>query len=173
MAKATVVFADGSKQMAHNLNDLDLRWYERKVAQAEEVGALYEQGIAIPNFSASSSIDEVLVIRAQFVAMKGALTEQLKVIGERQYGRVEERYRRRPIGYAIQLVDVQLSQIAAHIKQHNIAASESEHKEYARQLRAENEALKERIKELEATLSAYREVVTLQLAETNIAQERG
>lgn len=36
MGHAIIVFADGSKQMAHNLDDLRFRWHERKLSQAEE-----------------------------------------------------------------------------------------------------------------------------------------
>lgn len=164
MPKATVIFADGSKQLAHNLNDLNLRWYERKIAQAEDVAALYEQGVAIPELVTPETIDEALNLRTQFIAMKNALLEQYRTINEQRYGKQEDRYRRRPIGYAVQLVDLRLSEIAAFIKQYNITTS-MDRDDYVQRLKDENDALKERIKDLEATISAYREVVTLQLAE--------
>ena len=47
--KATIVFADGSKKMAHNLDDHNFRWYERKRGTAKEFASDFRAGIAIPH----------------------------------------------------------------------------------------------------------------------------
>lgn len=85
MTKAIIIFADGSKQMAHNLDDSKERWYERKVAQAEEV---YEEvrnlsQIAIIDASDPKDYDQATSWQSQLISMKVAITNRRSLLKEK------------------------------------------------------------------------------------------
>ena len=69
MNKAIIMFADGSKQMAHNLDDSRLRWELRRLNSVEDVLNFSHMGIAIPDFGIPKDYHEAVHNRAQIQAM--------------------------------------------------------------------------------------------------------
>ena len=149
--RATIVFADGSKQIAHALDDLYERWEERRIARAEDVAALYEQGIAIPEIETPSSIEEALVWRTQLLKMKDALLDQRRIVLE-SGNKFTQAARLRPIGLAEQVLMTRFAVIKAYVKQHNVSAQSESDREIIDALKQEVARLRARVAELEGAL---------------------
>lgn len=80
MGSAMVVFSNGSKRMAHNLDDSRLRWQERRTWMYE----MDRDGIAIPVVDAGSALTTISIseLRKQYGAQCHALDEELARIKE-------------------------------------------------------------------------------------------
>lgn len=68
-----IVFADGSKQMSHNTEDLRERWELRKEVECITVRQESAVGFEIPLLEAANSFDEVCVARRVYVQMDKAI----------------------------------------------------------------------------------------------------
>lgn len=159
MAKAMIVFADGSKRMAHNLDDLNFRWYERKTGQVEELEGASRQGIAFHYLTGEQLQDvplqQLLDIRAELGAQYQTCLIELKMLKERC---PEYEYRRRSLQLEGARVEIAkqlklLKPAIAHASQHQ---RETKSKEYKRRLREDNERLQCEL------LDAQSEIIRLQ-----------
>ena len=76
--KATIVFADGSKELAHNLDDLRERWILRKQQESEVDHVVFDR-LSIPDYSLITDKLEALELRdkisARIYEIKAELTE--------------------------------------------------------------------------------------------------
>jgi hypothetical protein len=79
-SRAIIVFADGSKQMAHNTDDLMLRWHERKALRKDEILRQHERGVAVLDCSAVAGFAQARDWNDQLLKQKLALENQLAVI---------------------------------------------------------------------------------------------
>lgn len=159
MTKAIIIFADGSKQMAHNLDDSHLRWYERKVHQAEQIEQEFKVGLAILDASNPENIDVADAWRGQLMDAKMALEERrLLVNGNFRFSRTYTL-----IGLAIVVVNTQLSKLSNAIKKMRMKESDNnsldelrrvvkEYKEENNTLRQGNVLLKDEIIRLQRLL---------------------
>lgn len=80
MTKATIVFADGSKQIARQLDDSRLRWYERKVEEPDAIRDLHSQGIVIRDCSLPANMEQAHNWRAELKAQLAALMQQRQIM---------------------------------------------------------------------------------------------
>lgn len=147
MSKGVVIFSDGSKRMAHNNDDLNERWYERKIAAAE-VDRLYDAGIFVPEFNPAWGADVARKWREQYSAMIKALIEHRAALIER-YGASKARAASYAIGITQGLINNQLCAVNKVIKADNIRRAKEEDEP---RLRKENAVLRRRVAELEAML---------------------
>lgn len=88
MGSAIVVFSDGSKRLAHNLDDQRVRWHERRnwIAELEDEGIAIPTGgndrRAIPN---ALSQDDMRALRETYRAQARAIHAEIdrtKLVGE-------------------------------------------------------------------------------------------
>jgi len=77
---ARIVFADGSKAMAHNTNDLMFRWHERKSYEPVEIVKIHRDGISIRDCSQPSSEDEANAWRVELLQQKSTLQSQIHAL---------------------------------------------------------------------------------------------
>lgn len=80
MTKAIIIFADGSKQMAHNMDDQKFRWYERKRAEFEEIKKLAKTGIIIRACNHPSSINQANEWRTELKLQHSELSQQIAIL---------------------------------------------------------------------------------------------
>lgn len=80
MVRATIVFADGSKQMAHNLDDTQLRWQLRKLRTADEITADFSRGLAIRSVDNPDSIEIAREWKQEFVEQKLEIEARISVL---------------------------------------------------------------------------------------------
>lgn len=80
MGNARIVFADGSKHMAHNTNDLMFRWHERKSSEAVEIMEIHHKGITIRDCSNPRDLDEANAWKLELSQQKLTLDDQLRVL---------------------------------------------------------------------------------------------
>lgn len=80
MSSARVVFADGSKQMAHNTDDLMLRWQERVATSREDITRQHRNGIYIRDCSECQSLEQAREWQKQLLIQIGALENQCEVL---------------------------------------------------------------------------------------------
>lgn len=80
MSNVRIVFADGSKQMAHNTDDLMLRWAERVAVDSETIARQHRNGIYIRDCSDCRSLEQAREWQKQLRLQIGALEHQCKVL---------------------------------------------------------------------------------------------
>lgn len=85
MSKAIIVFADGSKQMAHNTDDLRFRWYERKTYDPIEVMETHREGIYVRDCSEPHNLAEAKSWRLELSQQKAILEGQLRTLRNSPY----------------------------------------------------------------------------------------
>lgn len=148
---ATVIFADGSKQMAHNLDDTRERWHLRVTRDADDVRGIWRRGIIIPDYTTPGSIDEAHEQRQQLVDMLAKLRAQAAIV-DAEVRFDQRKVTQKPISVAVHEISRQLSAVNAYIKQYNVNTRDQVNEDFIQHLREENNALKRRIAELEARL---------------------
>lgn len=80
MTQAIVVFSDGSKQMAHNLDDGRFRWHERKVYEAEQILFVHMNGIYIRDCSNPKTVQQAKEWRALMHLQLGVVRSQIEIL---------------------------------------------------------------------------------------------
>lgn len=88
---AIIVFADGSKQMAHNLDDQRFRWHERKHVESEIRQSEPNDGLAIRDCSDPSSLHEAIVWRSELVAQNTYINNVIQVLKATEFENRDER----------------------------------------------------------------------------------
>lgn len=68
-----ILFADGSRQLSHNNDDLRERWELRREFQAADIIAEAERGYAVPMLDSYESLDAMIEMRGVYVTMQSAL----------------------------------------------------------------------------------------------------
>lgn len=76
----TIIFANGSKQMAHNTDDLRERWELRQQAGQTEIQQESERGYAVPFPSENPSYEELWSLRAEYTAILVAVNARRKML---------------------------------------------------------------------------------------------
>lgn len=134
---ATVIFADGSKHLAHNLDDLSFRWQERKIAQAEEVLDVTYKGIVIRDCSNPSSVEQAREWKNQLNVQQMALQQYQHILEQRGFPS-KSAFKRAvaPLRAGITEIIAQHSNLKHYIREND--------PDYAR-----NQSLAERVEELE------------------------
>lgn len=173
MTRATIIFANGSKQMARNLDDQMLRWHERRLAIAKPsleppVATRTEQpapeppepstpvlpeldSIAVRDCSHPADMTEAQAWRDELVAQKLELIAR-KMVYERLY------IRQTLLKKGIAQIDAEIVKVNAYIRAHRENTGVFVGFDYLNKLRAENEALQARVAWLEAQLEQYQAV---------------
>lgn len=156
MTKAIVVFSDGSKRLAHNLDDSAFRWMERKAAQADEVRHEFGSGIVLPDVSNPETYDQAIAFKAQLVAAKTAL-EQRRLLLDGQYAYADEF---RHVRLGIHEVDGLLHALAEPMRKFRIEMANDDQQV---EIKREKAILRQRIDSLTAELmAAQKEIIRLQ-----------
>lgn len=75
-----IIFADGSKQMAHNLDDTMLRWQERRLKTVDEVFRFSREGIPIPDYGEPQTIADAMKFRGEIQGMIATINLQQNLI---------------------------------------------------------------------------------------------
>lgn len=120
MSKATVVFANGSKQIAHNLDDTMFRWHLRKLEQTNEVLEYYQQQpIAIRDCSSPSSPEQALTWRTEVQNQLTAIQQHIHIVktDNRLGGRVQFEKAVRHLKIALFEIQAQLRNLKQYIVQ--------------------------------------------------------
>lgn len=144
MAKATIVFADGSKQMAHNLDDSRLRWHLRRVDHPDDAYTLQAEGIAVrygePESVAQAQqyIHELKAQRAAILAAKRLVLDERTDAGRAASNGLYQ---------AEKLIEQERQRLNAWVQEYAHRAQRSQRpKEYTPLSVAKHEAKLERIK---------------------------
>lgn len=153
MSKATIIFADGSKQMAHNLDDGRFRWYERKVYHLEDVKQSHAKGIPIRDCSSPPSLETAIEWRKELLAIKTSINEAKYIM------RLELRAPTKDGLYlmiALGETEKQLQSLSDYIKIQRVSLAnrvdDIEGQRYKRRLQHENNALKSQVIRLQQIL---------------------
>lgn len=113
MSKATVVFANGSKTMAHNLDDQYQRWMLRREEAPPEKASDPEIGIEefVPDLPDELSSLEIIDLKQILIEKKVYLAQVARDLDANRYdyGKREYHYRRASIGIAGQKIQAQQS----------------------------------------------------------------
>lgn len=124
MSKAIIIFADGSKQMAHNLDDQRFRWYERRLVTYQDLEDAYSRGIAIRTESEPDGLYQAGQWRAECVSQIKALENQRAILKQQKSSQTYE-----VMHTAIILTQNELqgriSRLNAYIKSEEIAVRKS------------------------------------------------
>lgn len=151
MANARIVFADGSKQMAHNNDDLYQRWMMKR----EEVPAHSRKPetyveVFLPDIVLPSTVDDARNLQHDLLQKKHVLQQNLSQLGVQNNA---ERWKphvlkekRAPAAAAMARVDAQLTQVKGLLL--NLRQAEGLDMPF-RELREKYEAALERIIELQ------------------------
>lgn len=116
--KVLIVFADGSKQMAHNTDDLKLRWYERKVVRAREVDDELYSGIPLPIYDFPQDREWAIQYQAELKELRMGLMQRASIAQEQ---RMPENAYRSLVNARMQ-VEAKLGLINKKVKEFNVAA---------------------------------------------------
>jgi len=84
---AIILFADGSRRMAHNNDDLRERWELRKPTECERIIDEHRNGIRVPQFVPSDSymVAEVLHFRRHLYQFRDEMKRRVKIL-KRSFG---------------------------------------------------------------------------------------
>ena len=124
MSNAIIIFADGSKQMAHNLDDNHFRWYESKLASYEEVVSAFSEGITIRDSFEPRGLVEAQNIRTELIAQKTSLENDILIIKAYVEDFIEREKQCLLFKLAKKEIEVKLVEINAYISKRNIRRSE-------------------------------------------------
>lgn len=80
MSKAIIIFADGSKQMAHNVDDSRFRWYERKRLGYEEVVEAQQDGFVIRDTINPPSLNIARIWKSELASQQASIVSQLTIL---------------------------------------------------------------------------------------------
>ena len=163
MARAIIVFADGSKQMSHNLDDSRFRWHERKLVTYDDISNAYGDGITIRDTSHPSHLSEAQEWRTELIKQQIALQSQLIILSEGKLDHSNFSKDAMLLDVAARLVVSQITLLNASIKvkkaerQNLIEGKAQERRDKVKiqqerilTLQKENNRLRQRIAELEA-----------------------
>ena len=117
MSKAIIVFANGSKEMAHNLDDQRLRWYERKLLVAQEIRGYHNAGITIRDCSLPKDRDQARVWQSELKSQLSALTQQLIILGASYRNKALMHQGTIQFRLAVQEIQGQLGAVKAYLRE--------------------------------------------------------
>lgn len=118
MSKAYIIFADGSKQMAHNLDDSRFRWAEqRKLRYADEILKTHKDGIVIRDCSTVTNIEDAKAWKEE-IALQQATLQQHSIYLKSQ---LKSRLKNQASHISVALVECQLQSawLSRYIKENS------------------------------------------------------
>lgn len=111
-----ILFADGSRQLSHNLDDRRERWELRKEVTDEIVQEESQHGYEIPHADDFEDYDALLKLYDVYLQMFSASEMRIALTNNRKALRL---YRSHMIGLRAEITTL-MTGLKAHIKRHNI-----------------------------------------------------
>lgn len=141
MPRVIVVFADGSKRLAHNLDDTRERWELRKEVCRRELELESERGYAVVQIDQDTPFDEYLQYQA-------VLVDQLSAIKTRIAGAPRGSYLLRHL-YAVSDTIREQLQIAKQIAAHHTMSEMERNRQQKHQMKRERiEAAEQEVRDI-------------------------
>lgn len=122
MSRARIVFANGSKAMAHNLNDQYERWMLRRKEVEQQTGETAPEvglEVFVPDMPDTLGLEEMEEFRQVLIQKKQYINEALHQtnVNKYDYGRRDFQLRRAALGLAGQKIQAQQSAVNFKIKE--------------------------------------------------------
>lgn len=171
---ARIVFADGSKALANNTNDLRQRWAERKTRDVGEIIDIHQAGIVVKDYPSPCSVEEAQSYRDELVMQLNTLQARRVVLRGYQTN-IKVSLSDYHFSEAAALINIQLVAINRYIKTENksqFAAAQRAKRDGKRQRLEERQQQQDgRKQRLEATLKTLCDAIEATGCEEENVQE--
>lgn len=110
MPKAIIIFADGSKQMSHNMDDSRLRWHERKLIEADDILKHFAKGLCVRDCSSPTDLVEARAWKSELVKQQASISQSLAYVKRE----VPSQYMNKTIAMRVAMQEIMLQN--THLK---------------------------------------------------------